>query len=321
MWRCRSLPTAFCLIRFHPSQAFDFLIHAAPQSFRRLFARICANIKPVSRFSVVEADVELVNFPIKKRDLVVTAIPMGPEEDVVDFARRRLGLDADEHQSAILRSTAKRGILNCTRQWGKTTVSVAKAVHRVFTIPKSLVVVASPGARQSGEWMKKAAEMLEQLNIPKRGDGYNKISLLLPNGSRIVGLPEVEAKVRGFSALSMLVIDEAARVSDEMYRALRPMLSVGNGDLWMMSTPFGKQGFFYETWEHGGSHGGESWMRVRVPATECARISQEFLEEQRSVMGMDSFRQEHMCEFVGSGVGSFDRDLVEAALDDDLEPI
>jgi hypothetical protein len=237
---------------------------------------------------------------------------------VVDFARRRLGLDADEQQSAILRSTAKRGILNCTRQWGKTTVSVAKAVHRVFTVPKSLVVVASPGARQSGEWMKKATEMLERLNIPKRGDGYNKISLLLPNGSRIVGLPEVEAKVRGFSALSMLVIDEAARVSDEMYRALRPMLSVGNGDLWMMSTPFGKQGFFYETWEHGGPHG---WMRVRVPATECTRISKEFLEEQRSEMGMDSFRQEHMCEFVGSGVGSFDRDLVEAALDDDLEPI
>jgi hypothetical protein len=248
---------------------------------------------------------------------VVTAISRTPEEDVVEFAKRRLGLDADEWQRKILRSKAKRGILNCTRQWGKTTVSVAKAVHRVFTVPKSLVVVASPGLRQSGEWMRKATEMLARLEIPKRGDGYNKISLLLPNGSRIVGLPEVEAKIRGFSALSMLVIDEAARVSDEMYKALRPMLSVGNGDLWMMSTPFGKQGFFYETWEHGG----DGWLRVRVPATECKRISKEFLEEQRSVMGMDSFRQEHMCEFVGSGMGSFDRDLVEAALDDDLEPV
>jgi hypothetical protein len=52
-----------------------------------------------------------------------------------------------------------------------------------------------------------------------------------------------------------------------------------------------------------------------------AQISKRFLEEQRRVMGADQFRQEHMCEFVGSGMGTFDRDLVEAALDDDVEPI
>jgi hypothetical protein len=258
----------------------------------------------------------LLNFPIKRK-LVTTENPGCAEDDVVDFARRRLGLVADEKQCAVLRSRTKRGILNCTRQWGKTTVSVAKVIHRVFTMPKTLVVVASPGGRQSGEWIRKAEEMLARLEIPKRGDGYNKISLLLPNGSRIVGLPEAEAKIRGFSAPSMVVIDEAARVSDEMYRALRPMLAVGRGDLWMMSTPWGKQGFFHETWEHGG----EEWLRVRVPATECERIPKEFLEEQRSAMGMDSFRQEHMCEFVGSGMGAFDRDLIDAALDDDVEPI
>ena len=33
-------------------------------------------------------------------------------------------------------------------------------------------------------------------------------------------------------------------------------------------------------------------------------------------MGLESFRQEHMCEFVRSGMGVFDRDLVEPALDD-----
>jgi len=237
--------------------------------------------------------------------------------DVVEFARTRLGLDADERQCKVLRSTAKRGILNCTRQWGKTTVAAAKAVHRVFTSPGSLVVVASPGVRQSGEWMRTAQGMLARLGIRKRGDGYNAISLLLPNGSRIVGLPGVEGKIRGFAALSMLVIDEAARVSDDVYLALRPMLAVSNGDLWMLSTPWGKQGFFYETWEHGG----REWLRVGVPATECPRISKEFLEEQRRVMGRDVFQQEHMCCFVGRGMGLFDRDLVEAAVDDELMPL
>jgi hypothetical protein len=139
----------------------------------------------------------------------------------------------------------------------------------------------------------------------------------LPNGSRIVGLPDAEDKVRGYSALSMLVIDEAARVSEAMYQAVGPMLAVSGGDLWMMSTPFGKRGFFYEEWEHGG----DRWMRVRVPATECNRISKEFLEEQRSAYPNDVIRQEYLCEFVGGGVGAFDRDLIEAALDDELEPV
>ncbi len=82
--------------------------------------------------------------------------------------------------------------------------------------------------------------------MKRRGDGDNAISLVLPNGTRIVGLPGTEGTVRGFSAVSLLLIDEAARVQDAMYKALRPMLAVGDGDLWLMSTPYGKRGFFYE---------------------------------------------------------------------------
>jgi hypothetical protein len=124
--------------------------------------------------------------------------------DAVEFARTRFGFEADERQAEVLRSEAKRGILNCTRQWGKSTVAAAKAVHRAFTRPKSLVLVASPSYRQSGEFVRKAAEMVSMLDIRPRGDGKNDVSLLLPNGSRIVGLPGIEGTVRGFSAVSML---------------------------------------------------------------------------------------------------------------------
>jgi hypothetical protein len=237
------------------------------------------------------------------------------EVDAVEFARTRLGFRANEQQCEVLRSTAKRGILNCCRQWGKSTVTVAKALHRIVTVPGSLVLVASPSKRQSAEWMRKAKGMVMRMGATPKGDGDNAVSLQLPNGSRIVGLPRVEDTIRGFSAVSMLLIDEAARVTDEMYEALRPMLAVGDGDLWLMSTPKGKDGFFYDTWEHGGS----DWLRVRGPATECPQISKRFLEEQRRVMGADKFRREHMCEFVGRGFGVFDRDLVEAILDDDVD--
>jgi hypothetical protein len=56
-----------------------------------------------------------------------------------------------------------------------------------------------------------------------------EVALLLPNGSRMVGLPGKADTVRGYSAVSLMVIDEAAWVCDEMYRAVTPMLAVGKG--------------------------------------------------------------------------------------------
>ena len=97
-------------------------------------------------------------------------------------------------------------------------MSVAKALHRALTVPKCLVLVASPGERQSGEWLRKAEDMLIHMDVPIRRDGKNKLSLLLPNRSRIVGLPGNEAKVRSYSAVSMLLIDEASRVDDAIDR-------------------------------------------------------------------------------------------------------
>jgi hypothetical protein len=46
-----------------------------------------------------------------------------------------------------------------------------------------------------------------------------------------------------------------------MYYALRPMLAVSNGALWLMSTPRGTRGFFYEEWTNGGPE----WSSSTVP--------------------------------------------------------
>ena len=155
------------------------------------------------------------------------------------------------------------------------------------------------------------------MGIRPRGDGDNEISLLFPNGSRLVGLPGTEATVLGFSAVSLMLIDEAARVSDEMYKAVRPMLAVGDGDLWLMSTPFGKRGFFWEEWANGGAQ----WERLAVPATECPRILGSFLEEERRSLGDRWFRQEYLCEFLESDDVLFRREMIERAITDEIKPL
>ena len=232
--------------------------------------------------------------------------------DAARFAEAALEFQPDAQQRELLSCDAKQVLLNCTRQWGKSTVAAIKAVHRAHSFADGLVVVASPTERQSAEFLLKARHFMKRLGVPARGDGHHRASLRFPNGSRIVGLPGKEDTIRGYSQVSLLIIDEAARVSDELYKALRPMLAVANGDVWLLSTPFGKRGFFWECWELGG----EDWARFTVRATECGRISKERLEVERRQMGEQWFRQEFLCEFVADEARMFDRDVVMAALED-----
>ena len=232
--------------------------------------------------------------------------------DAARFAEAALQFQPDSQQRELLECEAKQVLLNCTRQWGKSTVAAIKAVHRAHSFADGLVVVASPTERQSAEFLLKARHFMKRLGVPVRGDGHHRASLQFPNGARIVGLPGKEDTIRGYSRVSLLIIDEAARVSDELYKALRPMLAVANGDVWLLSTPFGKRGFFWECWELGG----EDWARFTVRATECERISKERLEVERRQMGDQWFRQEFLCEFTADEARMFDRDVVMAALED-----
>ena len=92
--------------------------------------------------------------------------------------------------------------------------------------------------------------------------------------------------VAGLLEASLLLVDEAARVADDVIMSLRPSWRCA-GELWLMSTPQGRKGFFYNAWEHGGSE----WHRVSVPATECPRIKPSFLESQRRMMTRAWFEQ------------------------------
>ena len=254
-------------------------------------------------------------------------LPTAPAEDaglgidMASFVRDYLGFTAEPAQLDLLLSTAKRGIVNCSRQYGKSLLGAAKAVHRCWTRPESLVLVVSPTLRQSGLVLGKARRLLAATPAWRRQvrkDPDHALSLRFPNGSLMVGLPAKEANIRGFSATSMVIIDEASRVPEDVYRAVRPMLAVGNGDLWLLSTPLGRTGFFHEVFMHGG----EAWTRFEVPATACPeRITPEFLAEELAEMGAAFVKQEYFCQFIDARGTLFDRQLVEDAVREDVRPL
>src|SRR5215831_12267716 len=99
----------------------------------------------------------------------------GGEVSATEFARTRLGFMADEKQRMVLESTAKRGILNCSRQWGKSSVAAVKAVHHAATGAGRLVIVASRAARQSAEFVRKAEGFARAAGFVPRGDGDNPL--------------------------------------------------------------------------------------------------------------------------------------------------
>jgi len=71
--------------------------------------------------------------------------------DPVRFAREALGFHPDSSQARVLRSNMRRLLLNCTRQWGKSTTAAALALHRAIYYSNSLILLVSPSQRQSVE--------------------------------------------------------------------------------------------------------------------------------------------------------------------------
>jgi Terminase large subunit, T4likevirus-type, N-terminal len=236
-------------------------------------------------------------------------------EDRVEFAHS-LGIVPDSWQERLLRSDAPRVLLNCARQSGKSTMAGIIALHQALLRRSSLVLILAPAERQAKELFSKVAEAYRALGHIIPADSYRKMGMELANGSRIEALPGTEKTIRGFSGVDLLLVDEASRVADELYYAVRPMLAVSGGRLMMLSTPYGRRGVFFEEWTDG-----QGWERYEVPASQCPRISEEFLEEELRALPRRVFRQEYECSFEETDDQVFSHADVQAAISEEVTPL
>ena len=235
--------------------------------------------------------------------------------DRVAFAEE-LGVEPDPWQADLLRSEADRILLNCCRQAGKSSMSAVLGLHRALFFPDSLVLILAPSERQAKETFGKAATLYRDHGHVVPSDSERKLGMELANGSRIEALPGSEKTVRGFSAVDLLILDEASRVADDLYFGIRPMLAISGGRLMMLSTPHGRRGAFYEAWV---SH--EPWVRYEVPASEVPRISPEFLEEERRALPPWICRQEYECSFEQTEDAVFTADMLAGVISSEVAPL
>ena len=87
------------------------------------------------------------------------------------------------------------------------------------------------------------------------------------------------------------------------------MLATSKGRLIALTTPAGKRGWFFESWTTGG----DNWHRVRVPASDCPRISPEFLAEELRELGAMRFTEEYGLEFRDSLEAAFPETVIRNA--------
>ena len=228
------------------------------------------------------------------------------------------GLTPDPWQADLLRSSSPERLLLCARQSGKSTAAAA-LILRYLLEDDSLVLVLSRTERQAQLLLHERGKLLwmyDRLGQPVRARKRQELSLTLANGSRVVALPDNPEGIVGYSNVSLLVVDEAALVPDELYHCVRPMLAVSKGDILALSTPYGRRGWFFKEWAEG-----EGWDRLRVTASQCPRHDPDFLANERMRVGERRYRQDYELAFNSMVDQLFSQEVIDAATCDDYTPL
>lgn len=229
-----------------------------------------------------------------------------------------LGLSLDDWQRDVVTSDPALDVLMLvSRQGGKGVAATVLALAKLLGDPGSKTLVISRSERQAKRLFRRIRRAYHALPRTPPALTDTGTELELRTGSELLALPGSEATVRGLEAVDLALVDEAARVPDDLMEAVRPMLATTNGRLVALTTPFGARGWFHRAW----SEGGPDWVRVIVPATRIPRISPAFLAKERRRLGDQVYAQEYACRFIDAVGQVFGGEFIARALADDLAPL
>lgn len=227
------------------------------------------------------------------------------------------GITPDPWQATLLRERPRRSLLLCSRQSGKTTTTALGALDCAIYQPGSLTLILSPSQRQSAEMHRTIMGYHMRLEGAPALNAESVLKSEFANGSRILALPGTEKTIRGYAAADLIIVDEAARVEDDLLAAVRPMLATSNGRLIALTTPAGKRGWFFDAWT--GDE--DDWHRTKVAASDCPRISQAFLDEELRELGAQRFSEEYGLEFLDPDEAVFPSAIIAAAFTSEVLPL
>jgi hypothetical protein len=220
-----------------------------------------------------------------------------------------LGFTPDPGQARFLDAPEKRLAFVASRQSGKSETAAAKALYLGLRHPQSDYLLFGRVNRHATNLIQRLRAHTRRLGLATHADPDFPGSLVLPNGSRFFPFPGIPANNRGPAAAAAVIIDEAAFVHPDLFAAVTPMVATTHGSVWALSSPQGQTNLFYQicnTPQNG-------WTVVRSPASECPRISPEFLAAERQLHGEALYAQEYECAFLAAATQFLDREVIAQA--------
>lgn len=217
----------------------------------------------------------------------------------------------DNWQKEILEH--KGNLLLCTgRQVGKTTIFAIKAAEYLVNHPNTKIIIVSLTEDQAKLIIIMILDYLEKHHkklISKGKDRPTQNKVMLTNHSSALARPvgTTGDAVRGFTG-DVLIIDEAARMSELTFASAKPVLLTTAGEIWLCSTPFGKKGYFYESFLNKNGrfkvfHISSEKVITERPISESwtehkKEEAIKFLEEEKKDMSALQFGQEYLGLFL-----------------------
>ena len=230
----------------------------------------------------------------------------------------------DSWQKEILETEGN--IVLCTgRQVGKTTIMAMKAVEYMVNNPGSKIIIVSLTEDQAKLIIIMMLDYIEKKDRKMIARGKNKPTqnkLILTNKSSALARPvgTTGDAVRGFTG-DVLIIDEASRMPTLVWEAARPTLLTTGGSIWMCSTPFGKQGYFWEAFQNKNDkykvlHISSEQVIKERPINDnwTIRKSEEaikFLEMEKTDMSSMQYGQEYLGLFLDELRQYFSDELID----------
>jgi hypothetical protein len=225
------------------------------------------------------------------------------------WVRQELKVVPMPWQERFLRAPRGSSVIALTaRQVGKTTTAAWAMASTALTQPGSLSVIACPAQRQSAEAVRRVRDCLLRLGVQLKSD--NVYGLELDNGSRVLALPGSDESIRGLTVDGWIIADEAARLSDNLIAALRPMRARRPETRFaMLSTAWSRTDPFWQAW----SNDDPSWLRLKVTADQVTLFSEAYLAAERRSLGEAAFKREYLGIPASDQASPFGWDLYERA--------
>jgi hypothetical protein len=236
--------------------------------------------------------------------------------DPREFARQLIGEPVWPHQAEVLLCDARTIAVCSGRQAGKSRTLAVKALHTAFTRRGSRTLIMSAGDDAAKELL---ADIVDLASAPLLGGSIaddNKSTVVLSNGSTIRCIPASERQARGPS-VDLLVLDEAASISDELWRAVRyTIIARPDSRIIMAGTPFGSQDRFFAQTFRLGQNRAEGYASFHWPSQVSPLVDEKILEDWRRTDPEWVYRQEVLAEWVDDQQAYFSADELEQAVAD-----